>query len=210
MTRLGVTRAMVLGHSWGASVAVALALRSPHLIKGLVLVSGYYYPTPRIDALIFSGPRLPIIGPVISHTIAPLLARAIWPRLTKKIFAPAPVPAKFKKGFPRELAIRPSQLRASAEESALLIPTAAALQRRYHELTVPIGIVAGEDDEVVATASQSARLHHELRQSTFQRVPGNGHMVHQTSTDEILAAVDRTRDTARRVTPHAVISSAAS
>src|SRR5579871_1304683 len=32
LERLGVTRALVLGHSWGASVAVALALKFPHLV----------------------------------------------------------------------------------------------------------------------------------------------------------------------------------
>ena len=42
---LGVSQAIVLGHSWGASVAVALALKYPKLVQGLVLASGYYYPT---------------------------------------------------------------------------------------------------------------------------------------------------------------------
>src|SRR6202043_2630677 len=42
--RLGVSHAIILGHSWGASVAVALALKYPNLVQGLVLASGYYYP----------------------------------------------------------------------------------------------------------------------------------------------------------------------
>jgi pimeloyl-ACP methyl ester carboxylesterase len=190
MARLGISRAIVLGHSWGASVAVALGLRYPRLTKGLVLISGYYYPTARADALILSGPRLPIIGPVISHTIVPFLGRAIWPRVVKKIFAPATVPPKFKRGFPPEMALRPSQLRASAEESALLISTAAAFRKRYRELTMPVVIAAGADDQIVTTDSQSARLHRELPHSTFRRIPGSGHMVHQSSTNEILAAIN--------------------
>src|ERR1700716_872799 len=43
--RLGVSHAIVLGHSWGASVAASLALKYPKLVQGLVLASGYYYPT---------------------------------------------------------------------------------------------------------------------------------------------------------------------
>jgi pimeloyl-ACP methyl ester carboxylesterase len=43
LQRLGVSDAIVLGHSWGASVAVALALKYPDLVQGLVLASGYYY-----------------------------------------------------------------------------------------------------------------------------------------------------------------------
>jgi pimeloyl-ACP methyl ester carboxylesterase len=54
--RLGVSHAIVLGHSWGASVAVALALKYPKLVQGLVLASGYYYPTLRPDVVALSAP----------------------------------------------------------------------------------------------------------------------------------------------------------
>src|SRR6202790_870806 len=37
LQRLRVSQALVLGHSWGASVAVALALLHPELVRGLVL-----------------------------------------------------------------------------------------------------------------------------------------------------------------------------
>src|SRR6202166_2922825 len=36
LQRLGVSQTLVLGHSWGASVAVALALKYPGLVRGLV------------------------------------------------------------------------------------------------------------------------------------------------------------------------------
>jgi pimeloyl-ACP methyl ester carboxylesterase len=190
MTRLELSKAIVLGHSWGASVAVALGLNHRDLVDRLVLVSGYYYPTPRADVLLLSGPALPVVGPIISYTIAPLVSRMIWPLLVNKIFAPAGVPAKFEQGFPKEMALRPSQLRASAEETALLIPTAAALQQRYGELNLAVTIAAGADDQIITTERQSAHLHEELLHSTFRRIQGSGHMVHQTATGEIIAAVD--------------------
>jgi hypothetical protein len=68
-----------------------------------------------------SAPAIPIIGDIIRHTVAPILSRLMWPLLTRKIFGPAPVPGKFA-GFPKEMAFRPSQIRASAAESALMIP----------------------------------------------------------------------------------------
>jgi hypothetical protein len=49
LAQLGVERAMVYGHSWGTLVAVALVLEAPELVRGLVLGSGYYYPTLRAD-----------------------------------------------------------------------------------------------------------------------------------------------------------------
>src|SRR5436190_19200464 len=60
--RLGVSHAIVLGHSSGASVAVALALKYPKLVQGLLLASGYYYPTLLADVVAFSAPSVPLGG----------------------------------------------------------------------------------------------------------------------------------------------------
>src|SRR4030095_5174609 len=49
LTRLGIERPLVLGHSWGTLVALAMAARNSERVKGLVLVSGYYFPTWRVD-----------------------------------------------------------------------------------------------------------------------------------------------------------------
>ena len=40
---------VVVGHSWGTLVALAWALQAPQEIAGLVLASGYYYPSTRLD-----------------------------------------------------------------------------------------------------------------------------------------------------------------
>ena len=62
LLQLGVDRAMIYGHSWGTLVAVALALEAPSLVRGLVLGSGYYYPTLRADTFLLSPPAIPVIG----------------------------------------------------------------------------------------------------------------------------------------------------
>jgi pimeloyl-ACP methyl ester carboxylesterase len=188
LRQIGISRAIVLGHSWGASVAIALALQNPQLVTRLILASGYYYPTVRSDVLL-SWQAIPVVGDIISHTLSPLLARLMWPVLINKIFGPSAVPAKFA-GFPKELALRPSQLRASAAESALMIPAAFALHKDYAGLTMPVAIIAGDDDKLVDTDKQSARLHRDVTQSTLHRLPGIGHMVHQSATNAVMAAID--------------------
>ena len=75
LDRLNVPRAIVLGHSWGASVAIALAIKHPSLVEALVLASGYYFPTARADVLALSGPAIPGLGDIISSTIAPIVSR---------------------------------------------------------------------------------------------------------------------------------------
>jgi pimeloyl-ACP methyl ester carboxylesterase len=188
LTQLGVSRAIILGHSWGASVAVAMGLKYPALVRGLVLASGYYYPTMRPDVVAMGAPALPIVGDLLSQTISPLVSRAIWPLMLKKIFGPKSVPTKFQ-AFPKEMALRPSQIRASASEAALMIPDAFGLRGKYRDLQVPTVIIAGEDDKLIDIDSQSARLHDDVSRSTIRRIAGNGHMIQQTATDEVMSAI---------------------
>ena len=90
--------------------------------------------------------------------------------------------------MPEEMAVRPSQLRAAAAESALMIPAARALQNTYRQLKMPVSIVAGADDRSVES-EQSSRLHREISQSVLNSIPANGHMIHQTATAEMLTAI---------------------
>jgi pimeloyl-ACP methyl ester carboxylesterase len=197
LKKIDVQRAIVLGHSWGTLVAVALALRYPQDVQAVVLASGYYYPTVRADVLVLASPAIPLVGDLLSHTIAPLLSRLIWPLLMRKIFGPSPVPEKFKR-FPKEMAVRPSQIRASAAESALMIPSANTLQKQYRRLQMPVAIVAGAEDRLIES-EQSFHLHREIAHSTLRCIGGTGHMVHQTATGEVMNAIDRTANQHRKL-----------
>jgi pimeloyl-ACP methyl ester carboxylesterase len=189
LERLNVRQAIVLGHSWGASVAVALARKHPALVEALVLASGYYFPTARADVLALSAPAVPGLGDIVSYTISPIVSRLMWPALLRKLFGPRSVPEKFA-GFPKEMAVRPSQVRASAAETALMIPSAFSSAKTYGELAMPTIIIAGEDDRLIDIDAQSARLHDEVKQSKMHRIAGAGHMVQQSDTGDLMAAID--------------------
>ena len=186
LAQIGVSRATVVGHSWGALVAVALASKFPAFVSGLVLASGYYYPSMRSDVVVLSAPVIPLVGHVLRYTLSPILTRVMWPLLMRRLFGPATVPEKFD-AFPKEMALRPSQLRASAAESALMIPAARWART---DLQMPVAIVAGEEDRLIDFDRQSAWLHDEIAHSVLHRVPGAGHMVHQTATAAVMAAID--------------------
>lgn len=103
LNQLGVRDPVVLGHSWGALVAIALGVRKDYPIRGLVLASGYYFPTGRLDVWLMSGPAVPILGDLVSYTVAPIISWAILPGALRKIFAPRSVPQTFKNEFPASL-----------------------------------------------------------------------------------------------------------
>ncbi len=191
LEQLGVEKATVYGHSWGTLVAVALALEAPELVRGLVLGSGYYYPTLRADTFLLSPPAIPVIGDAMRYTISPLIAQAMLPGMIKQVFQPAAVPERFDRLFPKELMLRPLQLRAAAEDAALMTPSVMELERHYGELTIPVTIIAGADDQIADVGRQSARLHRELPGSEFISLPGLGHMIHHLDPDAVADAVVR-------------------
>lgn len=189
LQEIGVDSAIVLGHSWGTLVALSMALEVPDFVRGLVLLSGYYYPSLRADVPLLSGPAIPLVGDVMRYTVSPLITRMLWRPLTKAVFSPQPVDPRFRE-LPVWMLLRPSQLRASAAETAMMVPAAGALAKRYPELKVPAVIMAGTKDRLVDFGHNSERLDERLPDSELQLQPGVGHMTHYAHPEKVLAAVD--------------------
>ena len=189
LDQLGVRNPVLLGHSWGALVAIAFALRNDYPIRGLVLASGYYFPTWRWDVWMMSGPAIPVFGDLIRYTIGPILSWAILPMAFRKLFAPRSVPRDFKTRFPASLTLRPKQLRAAAEESAFLIPMAAQFQSHYSSIRCPVRIFHGAADQLIEP-EQARYLHRALRGSVLHLVEDAGHMVTYADGAAMTEAVD--------------------
>jgi pimeloyl-ACP methyl ester carboxylesterase len=189
LSRLGVERPIVVGHSWGTLVALALALNHPDRVAGLALLSGYYYPTARADVAIFSPPAIPVLGDVIRYTVGPIVGGLILPRMIRKMFRPDPIPQRFKVGFPKGMMLRPTQIKASADDAALMVPSAARFQHRYGQLRMPVSIVAGSGDMIVNHRHHTIRLHGEIPNSNILVLDQCGHMVHHHAPGMIATAI---------------------
>ncbi len=190
MAHLGAEPAVVVGHSWGTLVALALALADPAAVRGLVLLSGYYNPTLRADALLVAPAAVPVLGDVLGHTVSPLLGTALMPLLIKGMFAPLPVPERFKADFPHGMAVRPSQIRAEAEDGAGMAAEVAAMRPHYQELRMPVTLMAGSQDQVVDVGRHTLRLHQQIPHSELRLVPGAGHMVHHAVPGQVVEAIE--------------------
>ncbi len=186
---LGLERPVVVGHSWGALTAAALGVTRPEAAGALALLSGYYFPTPRSDVVLFSLPAVPVAGDLFRYTLGPTLSAALEPLLLRRIYEPQPVPERFMREYPHPLAYRPSQIRAASEDTVLMIPSAAAIADRYHEIAVPTLIMAGDEDRIVTTEEQSVPLAREIAGSRLRVLPGLGHMIHHFATEEIAEGI---------------------
>lgn len=178
----------VVGHSWGTLVAVAMALHRPEAVTGLALLSGYYYPTARVDAVVGAAPAIPVVGDVMRHTVSPLLGAATFPAVAKQIFSPADVPQAFLDAN-KALALRPSQIRAEAGDAGLILPAVAGYQSRYGEIRVPVSIAHGPPDKLIPF-EQSERLHAAVAGSTLTPIEDAGHMLHYPRLDAVAEVIE--------------------
>ena len=179
---------MVVGHSWGALVALAWAQDAP--VAGAALVSGYYFPSTRLDAVLVAPAATPGLGPLVRHTVAPPFARLTLPSTLKAMFAPRPVPRAFRALFPGELVSRPAQIRATAEDGSIMVAEARRLLGRLPELSAPVLAMAGRADRIVDPDDQTARLAEETGARPVL-VPEAGHMVHHAAPGVLADAILR-------------------
>jgi pimeloyl-ACP methyl ester carboxylesterase len=188
LKRIGVERAVVVGHSWGTLVALAMALDHPEAVAGLVLLSGYYFGTARPDVIPLSVPAIPLVGDLMAQTLAPLTALISSPAALKASFAPAPVSEKFA-SFPAAMALRPSQVRAAAADTAMMIPCAGTLSAEYGNLQMPVIIMAGEGDLIVHPSKHAEPLAKVVPGAELRMVPNRGHFFHYDVPERVVAAV---------------------
>jgi pimeloyl-ACP methyl ester carboxylesterase len=190
LAALDINRPVVLGHSFGATVALALALDYPSSVSGLVLLSGYYHPTLRADALLSGVSALPVIGDVIRYTVSPIVGAMMLPLHFKAMFSPLSPPGRFADSFAPGMALRPWQIRAESQDGAVMVPGALAMSRRYRDLVMPIVIMAGTEDHVVNVERQAVRLHKEITHSILRLLPKVGHMIHYAEPELVAEAVE--------------------
>jgi pimeloyl-ACP methyl ester carboxylesterase len=190
LERLNVERPVVVGHSWGTLVALALAVSRWRELRGLVLLSGYYYPTRRADVTLSAPLAIPGVGDAARSLVPQAVGHLLAPQVFRHVFWPQPVPARFKARFSVEIAIDPLQQRSSAEDTATLNTAAALLQPHYSELRVPLAILSGDMDAIVHARDHSCRLHQQVAHSKLTTLSGLGHMIHYSARPQIGRAVD--------------------
>jgi pimeloyl-ACP methyl ester carboxylesterase len=189
--KLGVTRPVVLGHSYGGAVALAWALDAPEKPAALVLVAGASMPW---EGGIwwfhqFAG------SAAGGLTIVPLTAAFVGSDMVDNaaagIFAPDRVPAGYNAHIGGNLTLRRVTLQANSAQIARLKPFIVAMSARYPELALPVEIIHGDADVTVPLAVHGLPLSRVLPDAHLTILPGVGHMPHHAREADVIAAVDR-------------------
>ncbi|MDO8838047.1 MAG: alpha/beta hydrolase [Parvibaculum sp.] len=191
LRRLGVERPVVLGHSWGASVAAAWALEFPDEISGLLLLSGALYPWPGDIAWYHRIVGTPLAGTVFIRTMTVPGGVLLGPAGVKGNFHPDPAPENYAETIGLPLLFRPSHFRANSADTSGLKARLAAQSRRYGAIAVPAIVVTGNADYTVSPKIHSYAFHGAVKGSELIKLKGTGHMPHHARREIVVDAVLR-------------------
>jgi pimeloyl-ACP methyl ester carboxylesterase len=187
---LGIERATVVGQSFGAAVAMDLALAAPHAVRGVVAISPIAFPEWRLEHLLYGPRALPGAGDLIAYGPGRVLDALLLPALWPAMFAPQPMPLRFRQEYPFALASGADQMLALGEEAMLAIPDLAGNARRYPSCEVPVAVLAGSADWLAPPWTHAARLAGAVPDASLRLLPGLGHMLHHFAVAEIVEAID--------------------
>jgi pimeloyl-ACP methyl ester carboxylesterase len=180
---LGLTRPLVVGHSMGGAVALALATERPEVPGALALIAPLTQMVDRPPAVFRGLMAPPGIREVLAWTIAVPMAVAFGKRGAEAVFAPDPVPADFATAGGGALSARSSAYRMGSFEIRMAQRALPPLVARYGEIRVPVSILYGRQDALLDPALHGERTAAEIAGGKVTLVDG-GHMLPLTHAEE--------------------------
>jgi pimeloyl-ACP methyl ester carboxylesterase len=204
LRHFGIARAIVVGHSYGGTIALGYAERYPSDVAGLVLVdaaaegkhlSGFE----RAQAHLVQILQAPVIRQIADVTFSQLFRKLAVESGDSKAFSPEPVAPAHRR---RLLAINMTSenLRAFAGESLHADAAIDGVDRGLGAIGVPAVVVQGEGDKLVE-AKFGKRLAASLPHARLVLLPG-GHMQPYAHPESIAAAVEALTPRPRRPATH--------
>ena len=196
--RLGVERPVVVGFSFGATVALAYALDYPENTGAVVTLAGAAYEWPGAIDWKWKIPTWPVIGGLLADNLPQIAGRLIRGAAIRGAFSPDPVATTYDNA-PYGLMLRPVSFRANAADIRNLKSLLRAQSPRYPSLSVPLVIITGDGDSVVSNRIHSMQLHADVPQSELTLIRGAGHLLPYSRPDDVISAIERGIE--RRGTP---------
>ena len=183
----------VVGHSWGGAIAMRLAMDHPDRVDSVVLIA------PALSAWIgdaawFNAASFwPVLGPLITHFIVPLIGERQAMSGAHSAFHPEPVPDDYLNRTALPLLLRPATWRANARDMMQVNFHLEAQEDGYEDITQPTEIIAAKGDTVLWSHRHGGMVAKRLQRGALRWVDGAGHNLHHHHPRIVLDAIMNVR-----------------
>src|SRR5499426_1655671 len=185
---LGVNNPILVGHSWGASLALCYALKYPAETAGLVLLAPAAFPDADQNPLLRAVVKTPLIGGLSLMFAKTLMGDDRLRHELERAFYPQPVPENYLK-IATSTWLGRKQLRAYLEDEWSLNTSLRRMSKHYGELRMPVVIVTGDQDQIVSPKENAYRLKERIPQAQLVELKGVGHEIPLTRPESVYGAL---------------------
>lgn len=189
LAQMGVERPILVGHSWGAALALIYALSYPEDVSGLVLLAPAVYQSDDGVSFLSKMPAWPVIGDVFNALFTPLLSSWLVRTDLAKAFSPDQVPGGYLRHALAEWT-RPKKVKWYSIDDALFNGSLAKFSPHYAELRLPISIVTGDSDLIVRAEENALRLAEALPHAKLQMLEKAGHQIPFVRPEAVVEAIE--------------------
>lgn len=187
----GVTRAVIVGHSFGGSVAMGWALERPDQAAGLVTIGGATMPWAGGLGPWYSIASSGLGGATVVPIVVALVPRSRASSFAGELFSPDPLPEGYVEYVGVDLSLRAEQVRVNARQVNGLKPHVQSMSQLYPELSIPVEILHGTADTIVPDDVHAIPMSRLLPNGNLVLLEGLGHMPHHADPISVVEAVDR-------------------
>ena len=189
--KLGVDRALIVGHSWGGALLTAMALNHPARVAGLVMLAPVTHRWNGGIAWYHNLGAAPVVGRLFAHTLALPTGMLMLNTGARGAFRPQAMPDDYVRATALPLLLRPREFLANAWDMSTLKAAVVAQMPRYAEIKVPVIILHGDVDKSVYLTTHSQNFVKAVPHAELIVLPGVGHLVQNAATERVVAAIEQ-------------------
>jgi len=189
LARVGADRFVLVGHSFGGTVAAAFARAFPDRVAGLVILAPVTHPW--IGGLAWYNALLstPAVGPFLARTVGLGIGSLLLRQGALSVFAPQPMPPDYLDRAGIALLLRPTEMVANAQEIAGLKAFVTGEALHYRDIAAPTVVITGDADDIVSPRIHARAIAAAVPKARLVVLPGVGHMPQYSAADAVAAAI---------------------